>query len=85
MNDELSVPQIRRRAKEAGITISERAVHDWLASGKIPCREEPHGSRVWRFATREAVDAYLRSIGGTLPATSEATTSPVSSSLLAEC
>lgn len=82
---ELSVQQIRERALASGIQVTERAVHEWLATGKIPAREEPHGSRVWRFATVEVVDAYLRSIGGNPPTTTEATTGPVSSSLLAEC
>jgi group I intron endonuclease len=55
----LSVKQIAERAN-----VTERAAHSWLVNGKIPAREEKHGTKVWRFATVEDVDVFLATLGG---------------------
>jgi len=47
-----------------GLALAERAAHSWLVNGKIPAREEKHGTKVWRFATVEDVDVFLATLGG---------------------
>jgi hypothetical protein len=83
---ELSVPEIRRRAAAQGIIVSERTVHNWFTEGKIKTsRLDQHGSRVWRFATVDEVDRFLATLRSSEPTIEGATSRPSNTSRLAAC
>ena len=84
--NDLSIPQVRERARAQGIVVSERAVRYWFDEGKIAItREETHGSRTWRYASSEVVDAFLATLGGREQADIEATSRPTNTPELASC
>jgi excisionase family DNA binding protein len=78
--DELSIPQIAKRAN-----VTEKTVRDWMDAGKLPVSQTiKQGAQRRRYATKAAVDQWLETLAQGEP-TTEATSRPTNTPKLASC
>jgi excisionase family DNA binding protein len=80
VEDELSIPQIAKRAN-----VTEKTVRDWMDDGKLPvARTVKQGRQRRRYATKADVDQWLAAMNTEEP-TAEATSRPTNTPEIASC